>query len=291
MSETLLSTSRVAQLLSVSEATVKGWADAGALACTKTPGGSRRFTVATVVEFAKRFTINAAGMLAMNVGAEASERIAAALSRRDMEALAAEYVFRALEAEPLPLLAHLYQHNVPTWEIYDRIVRNGMRMIGDRWMAGTLCVNEEHIASHATQAALAVLQTQVFKKPPTGRTVVCATPGGELHEIGVHCVGYFFEQEGWTVVQLGANVPADEIIAAVKRTRPHTVSISITTADDPDAQVRELMHLHHDVIAHDAQLLVGGQGAAALYDRLHGNIEGVFTSIESLSRHVHLISN
>ena len=43
MSDRLMSTGDVAEVLGVSEATVKRWADAGTLSCIRTPGGHRKF--------------------------------------------------------------------------------------------------------------------------------------------------------------------------------------------------------------------------------------------------------
>lgn len=43
MSDRLMSTGDVAEVLGVSEATVKRWADAGTLTCIRTPGGHRKF--------------------------------------------------------------------------------------------------------------------------------------------------------------------------------------------------------------------------------------------------------
>jgi len=40
MSDRLMSTGDVAEVLGVSEATVKRWADAGSLSCIRTPGGT-----------------------------------------------------------------------------------------------------------------------------------------------------------------------------------------------------------------------------------------------------------
>lgn len=49
----LYSTREVAEVLSVSEATVKRWADAAMLNCFRTPGGHRKFTTEAILAFAK----------------------------------------------------------------------------------------------------------------------------------------------------------------------------------------------------------------------------------------------
>src|SRR6187401_3370429 len=47
----ILSTRSVAEVLGVSEATVKRWADAGTLRCFRTPGGHRKFRLRDVKAF------------------------------------------------------------------------------------------------------------------------------------------------------------------------------------------------------------------------------------------------
>ena len=43
--------------------------------------------------------------------------------------------------------------------------------------------------------------------------MVATCIGGELHEIGIRMVADFFEMEGWDTYYLGANTPADAVVA------------------------------------------------------------------------------
>ena len=54
MTDRLLSSTRVAELLGVAPSTVKRWADEGSLACERTVGGHRRFRVAEIERFQRR---------------------------------------------------------------------------------------------------------------------------------------------------------------------------------------------------------------------------------------------
>jgi excisionase family DNA binding protein len=44
----LISTGQAAEMLGVSEKTIRSWADKGELPCVRTPGGQRRFSPVTV---------------------------------------------------------------------------------------------------------------------------------------------------------------------------------------------------------------------------------------------------
>src|SRR6478736_9497515 len=59
----IISTRQVAELLAVSEATVKRWADAGTLRCFRTPGGHRKFRMEDVADFLRDYQYDSAGPL------------------------------------------------------------------------------------------------------------------------------------------------------------------------------------------------------------------------------------
>jgi len=62
MTSTILSTYEVASMVSVTETTVKRWADEGKLPCAKTFGGHRKFKMKDIIEFAEQYGYPLAGM-------------------------------------------------------------------------------------------------------------------------------------------------------------------------------------------------------------------------------------
>ncbi|MDZ7776615.1 MAG: hypothetical protein U5L09_13885 [Bacteroidales bacterium] len=52
------------------------------------------------------------------------------------------------------------------------------------------------------------LYPYIFNSQRVGKSMVAATVGGELHEMGIRMVADFFEMEGWDTWYLGANAPA-----------------------------------------------------------------------------------
>jgi methanogenic corrinoid protein MtbC1 len=69
---------------------------------------------------------------------------------------------------------------------------------------------------------------------------------GERHALGARFVADFLEGEGWTVVDLGASTPTDDLVRLVAKLRPKLVCLStaITTnlgpAEDAVAALRGL---------------------------------------------------
>ncbi len=74
-------------------------------------------------------------------------------------------------------------------------------------------------------------------------TVVLGTVHGDVHDIGKNLVGYMLECNGFNVIDLGTNVPAERFVEAVKKNSADVVAISAlltTTMLDMSAVVKAL---------------------------------------------------
>jgi len=265
--KTILSTADVARLFNVTETTVKRWADGGTLKCQKTPGGHRKFEIRNVVAFAQENKFEPVGALAIPDGDTLGQRIQVAMLGRDFSELVSAYVEKALSPDRTDLflfLSYVYQHCVQLWEIHDLVVQPGMAEIGNRWERGEIGVNHEHRASYETLDALAKLQTQILIKPPVGRSVVFASPGEELHEIGLRCASYLFESEGWTTVYLGARIPSADLLSAIREMKPDVVCLSSTRGSPGSPSEDEIREVAEAAAKVRAQIVLGGLNAPAM---------------------------
>jgi excisionase family DNA binding protein len=270
--KTILSTADVARLFNVTETTVKRWADEGTLKCQKTPGGHRKFEMRSVVDFAEKNSFEPVGALEIIGDDSLSSNIQVAVLRRDFPVLVAAYLRRALAPDRnglFPFLSYLYQHCLQLWELHDRVIRPAMHEIGERWSRGEVGINQEHRASYETLDALAKLQLQIRIKPPSGHSVVCATLGDELHEIGLRCAAYLFESEGWESHYLGSRIPADAVIDAIQRRRPDVLCLSATFDAGSDLR-SEFRRIADSALSAGAVVLVGGAHAVSLAARERG---------------------
>jgi excisionase family DNA binding protein len=283
LQKTILSTSDVARLFSVTETTVKRWADDGTLKCQKTPGGHRKFEIRNVVEFAEQNHFDPVGALEIPGDDAMGSKTQVAVLGRDFPVLAAAYLRKALELEEsglFPFLSYLYQHCIQLWEIHDLVIRPAMHEIGDRWSRGEVGIDREHRASYETLEALAMLQLQIRIKPSSGHAVICATLGDELHEIGLRCAHYLFESEGWDSRYLGSRIPADAINAGIVIWKPAVVCLSSTcgASGDLNAELGRIVDAARSV---GAVVLAGGALAGSL-KREEGVIETAYNSAKSL---------
>jgi excisionase family DNA binding protein len=281
LQKTILSTSDVARLFNVTETTVKRWADEGTLKCQKTPGGHRKFEIRNVVEFAEQNQFDPVGALEIPGDEDLGSKIQVAVLGREFPTLVSAYLRKALVQEEsglFPFLSYLYQHCIQLWEMHDLVIRPALHEIGERWSRGEIGVDDEHRASYETLEALAMLQLQIGMKSCCGHSVVCATLGDELHEIGLRCAHYLFESQGWVSRYLGSRVPSEAINAAIVHWKPDIVCLSSTYKAPADRQ-KQLRSIVDAAGCVGAVVLAGG----ALADSLKMD-EGVIETAHNSSR-------
>ena len=102
-----------------------------------------------------------------------------------------------------------------------------MDEVGDLFSQGTLFVPEMLMAAKAMKAGLEVLRPLLIETDakPVG-TVALGTVHRDLHDIGKNLVGMMLEGAGFTVVNLGVDVPPEEFLEAVQKHRPDVIGMS-----------------------------------------------------------------
>jgi methanogenic corrinoid protein MtbC1 len=153
-------------------------------------------------------------------------------------------------------------------DVYLGVLQPALYEIGHRWAVGELSVAEEHYATAIVQSLLETLSARIRVAPKDGRLAVVGGTPGELHALGARMVADFLEADGWEVINLGAGVPAEDLLELVDAERPDVVGLSTSTAGGlPGIQevVERLAALDpRPVIAVGGQFWTRETGAAAL---------------------------
>jgi methanogenic corrinoid protein MtbC1 len=116
---------------------------------------------------------------------------------------------------------------VPVSRLYLEVLQPALYEIGALWEQARIGVAHEHIATQITQAVLAQLAGGL---EPTGtghgrRAIVSCSPG-EQHVLGGRMMADFLEADGWTVLSLGADTPAEELAWLAAAERVELVALS-----------------------------------------------------------------
>ena len=97
---------------------------------------------------------------------------------------------------------------------------DGMGVVGDRFSTGEIFVPEMLIAAKAMSKGVDVLKPHLAGDASASLgTCVIGTVQGDLHDIGKNLVAMMVESAGFTVVDLGVDVPAEKFINAVKENK------------------------------------------------------------------------
>lgn len=96
------------------------------------------------------------------------------------------------------------------------VVARALGEIGRMWQVGDASVADEHFCSRVAERALAALAALTPRAPRNGLRVATFSIGGEMHEIGVRLVADAFSAAGWSVLHLGANMPGEHMLQALR---------------------------------------------------------------------------
>ena len=118
----------------------------------------------------------------------------------------------------------------PVKEVLEDGLIAGMSVVGEDFKQNRLYVPEVLIAARAMKAGMGILKPLLTLlqegDSPSAGTVVMATVKGDLHDIGKNLVCMMSEGAGFTVVNLGVDQGAENIVNAVKQHRAHIVGLS-----------------------------------------------------------------
>ena len=260
MAEKTLTTKAVARMLDVSEATVKRWADEGLLPAQRTVGGHRRFDVAGIARFLREQKGSAKAPDA--TATEAPPLLAHALASRGRVSTAA--LFEALrggqESEAAALLVEAYLHGETLAAIFDTLLCEAMRAVGDLWYRGELTLAEEHLATRTALDALHALRRVLGFPVEAAPKALCASIEDDFHELPTHLAQMIFESEGWLAINLGANTPLFALTEAALRHRPDVVCVSATILFNTDRAAHEYKEFRASVEREGIRVVLGGKG-------------------------------
>ncbi len=256
MAGTALTTKEVARLLSVSEATIKRWADDGLIQSDKTVGGHRRFGMAGIARFQRE-----RGIAPPQRSTAQGVRKAASKARVSTSLLFQHFV-AGHEDETGALLINAYLHGQSLASLFDRVVTPAMHQIGDLWYRGELTIADEHLATQTAIAALQKLRGVIHVAAPSELKAMICGVEGDLHELPIHLAQALLEADGWDVVNLGPNTPFFAVAEALVKHRPRLLCIAAKLMTDPDRTARDYAQVLKAATKFGSAIVLGGDGFA-----------------------------
>ena len=137
----------------------------------------------------------------------------------------------------------------------------GIQEAGRLFADGEYFLPDLICSAEAMKAALKVLNEEL-KKPsagvdPKGRLLV-ATVQGDVHDIGKTIVGSLFTASGYEVIDLGTDVPNEDVVRAVSDEKPDVVGLSALLTTTMVEQRNVIEELKEAGLRDGVKVMVGG---------------------------------
>ena len=127
--------------------------------------------------------------------------------------------------------------------VVNEILVKALEEVGALYESGKLFLPQLVSAAEAAKVAFAVVGKHLPKDAPKKGKIVLATVKGDVHDIGKNIVKVVLESYGYTVIDLGKDVPEEKVVAAVKEHAPLAVGLSAlmtTTVKGMEETIRAL---------------------------------------------------
>ena len=269
----------------------------GAVSPVRSAGGQRHYTDADVERLALLVRATRGGRQIGQVAAlpnaelakviEADER-AAALNRAPSSDGPAPEVFlssalmavEAFDGYALEQTLRTAALRLPADDVLDQVIGPLLFTIGSLWHQGQLQPANEHLATTTIRRVLTWMG-EVTAPPAGAPVVIVGTPAHHVHELGAMLAATTASGNGWRVVYLGANLPAEELARAVRQVKADAIALSIVyPAGDP--QVADELRRLRTALGPQVGVVVGGSGAGSYADVLREISADQLTSLTAL---------
>ncbi len=144
--------------------------------------------------------------------------------------------------------------------------------VGDGFENNRIFLPQLLMSADSAKAAFDVIKEKMIlsgKKEKHGNKIVIATVHGDIHDIGKNIVKVLLSNYGFDVIDLGKDVPEEEVLKAVKENGIKLVGLSALMTTTVPAMEKTIALLHKNT---NAKVIVGGAVLTQSYaDRIHAD--------------------
>ena len=152
----------------------------------------------------------------------------------------------------------------PVRVVTDKLLTPLMKELGERWANKRGSIAEEHFFGFYLRNKLGA-RFHHRSRTQTGPRLLLACLPGDLHEIGLLLFALDACDQGFQTVLLGANMPLEELPAAVNKTKSDALVLSGVIEPTEKVITEQLPRLVNDI---SVPVFLGGGIAARNFDRL-----------------------
>jgi len=177
---------------------------------------------------------------------------------RDTTVSLKDLVIEGRTKEVIAMVEKMLKAQVNAMDIVNQYLIPGLDIVGEQFEAGDAFLPNLIYAGEAVQAAFDLIKETLSSSDQqiTKGTILLATVDGDVHDIGKNIVKVLLENYGYTIVDLGKNMPIEQILAAIKAHNIRLVGLSAlmtTTVKNMGKAIQEIHKIDPKV-----SVMVGG---------------------------------
>jgi trimethylamine corrinoid protein len=150
--------------------------------------------------------------------------------------------------------------NLPLLEVIEKGFGEGIRKVGELWDQGEFFLPELMRGALIMQEAVEIISPHLSESMTrkSKGTVIMATIEGDIHSIGKTIVSTMLRANGFEVIDLGADVAAEEIVAAAQKHNAELIGVSALLTTTMTGQKRVVDLVEKEGIRDRVKVMLGG---------------------------------
>ncbi len=153
----------------------------------------------------------------------------------------------------------LVGEGVAALEILNDGLVPGMDVVGKKFKANEFYIPEVLIAARAMHAAMEIIKPLLSESgADTKGKIIIGTVQGDLHDIGKNLVGMMLEGGGYTIIDLGVDIPSEKFVEEIKKNGVKLIGLSALLTTTMTGMKTIIDALKADKETADTKVMVGG---------------------------------
>ncbi len=262
MAEVLFTTNDAANILRVDKSTVKRWTDEGILKCFRTPGGHRKFRSEDLYNFISENNYGNQTDKALPQLISDEMILRSIVQKKEFNVLHSVCFSGAIKGkkqEILTLFSECLSAGLSVTALFDNVVKPTAKKLSILLSQNKLSVSEFHLAKNVLISAIIQLNDTAERHERNHKIIVCASVENGKNEIELAAVATMLETNGYTALNLGSGINAEEINQFVVRTKPFAVCMYTTFTANAEQLTLELKIIAELSKSSGSHCIVGGE--------------------------------
>jgi len=144
-------------------------------------------------------------------------------------------------------------------KILDDGLMAGMETVGVKFAEGEMFIPEVLKSGETLKISIQSLQPYLKEDGPTYKgKILMATVEGDIHDLGKNLVSMNLTANGFEVIDIGINIPASEIIGAVKEHKPDILGLSALLTTTMPEMEKVINLLKENNMRDSCKVILGG---------------------------------